>query len=116
MRRVVALIALLVLAPGCFVFDELDKGQEILEKHSPKRAEQKEKEAASRPASASSATGKEEPGLIDQVRSWIAQRTAEAQPERPQADPDDVPVSCRIDGHLRFVRKSDCQLRGGQML
>lgn len=114
MRRVGILIAVLLLAPGCFVFDELDKGQKLMEQHSPKTDAQRK--AASQAAEAPAKPEKPQPGLLDQVRDWIAQRTAEAEPKRPQADPDDVPVSCRIGGHVQFVRKSDCQLRGGRVI
>lgn len=114
MRRAALIAALLLVAPGCFVFDELDAGREIMEKHSPKnKVEKKEEES---PKAAASARGGDDEGLVAQLRGWLVDRTAKTTPDRPQYDPDDVPVRCRIGAGTHFVRKSDCQIRGGRVL
>ena len=112
MGRLASLAALLLLAPGCFVLDELDAGRALMEQHSPKKAEEKKPAAATRMASADT-----DQGLIDELQGWWKKKRREAEEaSRPAPDPDDVPVRCRIGGRTHFVRKSDCALRGGQPL
>ncbi len=114
MRSAALLAALLLLVPGCFVFEELDAGRKLMEQHSPKTAKKKP-EPAKAGASNPSGAG-DDGGLLAQLRGWLAERSARAGSERPQHDPDDVPVRCRIGSRTHFVRKSDCQLRGGLIL
>ena len=112
MRSAALLAALLFLVPGCFVFDELEAGRKLMEQHSPKTAEKKPepaKAAASRPSGAG-----DDGGLLAPLKGWLAERSAGS--GGPQHDPDDVPVRCRIGSRTHFVRKSDCQLRGGRIL
>jgi len=113
MRSAALIAALLLVAPGCFVLDELDAGREIMEKHSPKKKVEKQEEP---PKAAASARGGDDEGVVARLRGWLAERTAETSPDRPQYGPDDGAVRCRIGGNTHFVRKSDCQLRGGRIL
>ena len=111
MGRLVALVLACCVCQGCFAFDEIDKGQKILKKHSPRVREAQQAQAA-----APAATKKEEEGWLDRagqlaggVKQWWAGRSDRT----PERDPDDVPVPCEIDGRMQFMRKSDCAIRGG---
>ncbi len=116
MRRIAPLIAVLFFAPGCFVLEELDKGSEIMDQHSPKTDAQR----AKAPAKATAPREKEKDegeGLIAGVQGWLQDK--KPAPERdsgPPPDPDDVPVLCQSAGRTQYVRKSDCLLRGGKIL
>ncbi len=114
MRRLVLLLSLLLLAPGCFVLDELDAGAEIMDQHSPKsKAEREQPTAPARRASAAD----EGEGLLEGVQGWIAKKKKPAaRASRSTVDPDDVPVRCQSGGRTQYMRKSDCQLRGGTIL
>lgn len=115
MRRVALLLACVILASGCFVFDELDKGQKTMDKYSHMNKGRAKEEPA--PAPEPSPKQKDEgEGLIAQVQDWLARRSAKAEAERPSVDPHDVPVRCQIHGHTQFLRKFDCMLRGGKEL
>jgi hypothetical protein len=116
MRRLLPLTLLLWLCSGCFVLDEIDKGQAIMDQHASK--ERREAEAAERKAEKEEAAkgGSLLADLQDQVASvggWLAEATQVAPPER---DPDDTVVQCQISGRTHFLRKSDCQIRGGRAL
>jgi hypothetical protein len=113
MRWTVLLIAVILFAPGCFVFEELDKGQAIMEQHSPKKKAEKEAPPPTLPVRKKP----EDEGLLASVQSWWKEhkRAAEAA-SRPQRDPDDVPVRCRSGGNTQYLRKSDCLVRGGTVL
>ena len=112
MRSAASLLALLLLAPGCFVLDELDAGRKIMEQHTPKTA--KQREAATKKVASSTGSKQDEEGLVDRVQGWLAQRKAEAERAKPTVHSEDVPVRCEIRGSMQFLRKFDCQLRGGR--
>jgi hypothetical protein len=112
MRSAAFLLALLLLAPGCFVFDELEAGRKIMEQHSPKTAEQRE--AASKKVASSTGGKQDEEGMLERVQGWLAQRKADAERAKPTVHSEDVPVRCEIRGRMQFLRKFDCQLRGGR--
>jgi hypothetical protein len=107
-----ALLVLLILPPcaGCFVFDELDKGQEIMEQLGPGKAKKKKEEAATA-APASPSTARRGPGAMDRLKGWWRQAT---EPAPAPPDPNDKIVSCTLGGSTQFMRKSDCELRGGR--
>jgi hypothetical protein len=119
MRRTALLGALAALAlttPGCFVFDELDAGRALMEQHSPKNPPQPAPGAPAAAPAAAAAPAKET-GLLASVQDWWTKRKVQKEAaSRPGPDPTDVPVSCRIAGRQLFVRRSDCLLRGGQIL
>jgi hypothetical protein len=115
MRRLLALVLACCVCQGCFALDEIDKGQKIMEKHSPRAREAQQAQAAGA-AAAAEKQKKDEEGWLDRagqlaggVKAWWAGRS-ERTPER---DPTDVPVPCEIDGRMQFMRKSDCAIRGG---
>lgn len=100
---------------GCFVLDEIDKGQEILEHHS--RAPKKgtaEPGAAKKDGAGGGLTfaGLKERGA--DVFSDLSGRVEEALKKAP--DPANVVVSCRIEGRVEYSRKFDCQSRGGRVI
>ncbi len=116
MRRLASLIAVLAFAPGCFVLEELDKGSEILDQHSPrKKAERAESPP---PTRAAAKKGEDEEGLLAGVQGWLQEKQKESakSDSGPPPDPDDVPVLCQSGGRTQYVRKSDCLLRGGKIL
>jgi hypothetical protein len=91
---------------GCFVFDELDQGEELMEQLGPGKGAAQKPTPDSAPARAES----EGPGVLERLGAWWDEATA---PEPVGPDPDDRIVACRVDGSTQFMRVSDCQLRGG---
>jgi hypothetical protein len=96
MARVIVLLLACVFASGCFVFDEIDKGQKILEAHSP------DKPAAAPAENAPAAQG---------GAGWWA--NAKALSGSPAGDGDSQVVSCAIGKTTKFMRKGDCLSQGG---
>jgi hypothetical protein len=98
-------------ATGCFVFDEIDQGQEVMRKHS-----RQGQEDASEGAEAS----EEGLNLAALKRSGtdrfgnIQERVEEAM--KPERDPDDIVVRCRVEGNIQYMRKFSCQSLGGRVL
>lgn len=97
------------MASGCFVADELESGQAIMDKNSPRGAAKKEEpKAASR-------KGKDDSGSVldsgrdalASVESWWDEL---GEPEPPA---EDGIVRCQVHGSLQFTRESDCRARGG---
>ncbi len=109
MQRILAVIVAAWACQGCFVFDELDTGMEIMDQHSPKRRDTAPAPTGSAQTSRA-ARGKEEPGLLTRLEKWWEERS---RPKPPQRDPSDVIVRCQIAGAVHFTRKSDCRIRGG---
>ena len=108
MHRILAVIVAAWACQGCFVFDEIDAGMEIMEQHSPKRGKVSTPTESKQGSRASKQ--KEEPGLVARLqKSWEDW----TKPKPPQRDPSDVVVRCEIAGSVHFTRKSDCRIRGG---
>jgi hypothetical protein len=108
-----ALLLVALLGSGCFVFDELDKGNEILDSHSPTRSKAaKEKAAAAAGAAGQPADPKEDPKAREKAW-WQSARTLSRADEKPSEDPS---VRCRLGGGVRFTRQSDCLTQGGTVL
>lgn len=97
MIRRIALLALCVCVSGCFVFDELDAGEKIMEQN-----------AAAKPAAAPAA-----PAAAHQTGSgwWANAKSLSDTPADAGANPA---VACTIGGSTRFMRKSDCLSQGGR--
>ena len=111
MRRLgpFALVAALGLSTGCFVFDEIDKGQQIMKQHSGHAAERKAAESAEEAAPVEEDEG---PGLLARIQAFWEQRNEESAPER---SPDDEIVTCDLGGDTTFTYQSDCLSRGGRI-
>ena len=110
MRRLapLALAAALALSTGCFVFDEIDKGQAIMKQHSGRGAH-----PAPADSDAPAAEEEEEaPGLLARVQAFWEESRREAEPER---SPDDEIITCELDDATTFTYESDCLSRGGQI-
>ena len=97
MVRRSALLLLCLSLSGCFVFDELDAGQKIIEQNAP-----------AKPAAAPS-----QPGTAPQTGSgwWANAKSLRDTPAEPGSDPA---VACAIGKSTRFMRKSDCLSQGGR--
>jgi hypothetical protein len=114
MRRILVVMLLASLCQGCFVLEEIDKGHQIMEQHSPRAREKRaqEEEASARRSSARAGAG-EQTGTLDELQEWWKKKREPAPPER---DPEDVVVRCQVGGSVQFARKFDCMLRGGRPL
>ena len=118
MLRLFAILCSALWLSGCFVADELRQGDALIEQHSvgwrakKKEIQEAEAEAAKAEAETQSqqarATG---PGVQDKLTDWWHDTVAE---EPVKVNPDDKLVSCEIRGKVKFVRKSDCQVRRGR--
>ena len=113
MRWIPIVTLLASLCQGCFVLEEIDKGQQIMEQHSPRAREKRAQEEEEATASRSRPGAQEEEGTLEALQKWWKKKR---EPAPPQRDPDDVVVNCLIGGRTQFTRKSDCTLRGGRAI
>jgi hypothetical protein len=113
MRKLAVIAAALTL--GCFAMDEIDQGQKVMDQHYGK-ARQNQKAAQAAEAPPAEKPGAAEPGMLDRARAWWeAKRAAGGESDTgPGPDPEDVLVRCKLGGGTQFMRKFDCQLRGGK--
>jgi hypothetical protein len=116
-RLIVILFSALWLS-GCFVADELRHGDAEIERYSVGWREKKkhmgeaEKEASKAESNAQGQqTQPTGPGVQDKLTDWWHETVDE---DPVPVDPDDKLVSCEVGGKLKFLRKSDCQLRRGR--
>jgi len=110
MRSVLVALTAVFLLTGCFVWEELEKGEAILDAHSPNRNKRmKEKEAAAKAAETENA-----PTAAERAAEWwdSARSIGPRPDDKPDADPM---VSCRLGGATRFTKRSDCLARGGSV-
>lgn len=119
MRRALPIVTAAALAvavtplTGCFVFDELEAGEKIMDSHSPHRNKKKsEAEEA-----ATSGTGEEESKPTGQAW-WSQARSLNSGPaddeDADAGDPSAV-VRCELAGATRFMRRGDCLSQGGRL-
>ena len=116
MGRLLATALVAWLCQGCFVLEELDKGQAIMDQHSGRKA--REEKAAGNPGRlAARAAGEEDPNWIatwtEKAEGWWREARRKGPPE---PDPDDIVVRCGLGERTWFTRKSDCLIRGGRIL
>ena len=118
MFRLAAILFSLLWLSGCFVAEEIRKGDALIEQHSvgwrkkKERMAQGEKEIAEAEAEAQNQQARNTgPDAKGKLSKWLRE-TIEEEPVK--ADPSDKIVSCTIGGKLQFVRKSDCEIRRGQ--
>jgi len=110
MKRIAILLAPLALS-GCFVFDEIQKGREIMDSHSPKVTAQQQQ-----PEPDAAAAGGDAPGLVAEMSARVGAWWKNALEEEPiPRDPNDGIVACEVEGSVSFTRESDCRLRGGRV-
>lgn len=98
-----------LLCSGCFVIDEIEAGQAIMKAHSPDSEPEAEKSDAARP-SGGTQTARQ------RLAEYYAKQRAKASTASKSTDPGDAVGRCRIRGSTEFLRRSDCQLRGGTFL
>ena len=98
--RVPACALVALLCCGCFAFEEIEAGQELMDSHSPKSAEpEPEPEAPLYTAAA-----RPEPGWSERLQEWWRDVREEA-PTPP--DPNDALVRCAL--RERPARSSSCR-------
>jgi hypothetical protein len=110
--RLLALALVLALAAGCSFIDELDKSSAAMDKYSPaarKAAEAKAKAAAEKKSGSAGAVAKGAAGQAQQTASqWWNKATSLAPDEA-----DESIVRCVVGGSEQYMRRPDCQMRGG---
>jgi hypothetical protein len=97
--RVLPLLLICTFASGCFVFDELDAGNKILDQNfsGGKKAE-------------APAPDPKAPAPQGGAGWWANAKSLRDKPADPGSDPA---VACTLSGATRFMRKSDCLSQGG---
>lgn len=106
-----ALLLPLVFGTGCFVFDEIDAGMEIMDAHSPAKNKQKAAAAAGKPT----ADGEKPPTYQEVVNSWWKDaKSINVSPAERRAASDDPMVPCAHQGKTVYTKQSDCIARGGR--
>lgn len=110
----VLLAVFCISGSGCFVFDEIDQGVAIMEHHSSAAKQAPAETDAAKKA------GKDGGFSLASLRekgagafSDLSGRVEQALKKAP--DPENVVVSCHIEGRVEFARKFDCQSRGGRV-
>jgi hypothetical protein len=108
MRSVLVALTAVFLLSGCFVWEELEQGEAILDAHSPNRNKRKQEEEAAAKATEAENT----PTAAQRAAEWwdSARSIGPRPDDKPDADPM---VSCRLGGATRFTKRSDCLARGG---
>lgn len=103
----VGLGLLLWLSTGCFVFDEIDQGRALMEKHSgasPHGGREVERAPEAEEAA------EEGVGLLARVQQFVEDVRQPAAAERAE---DDEIVRCDLEDGLTYTYESDCLSRGG---
>ncbi len=102
--RCLALLIAALLLPGCFAFEEIDKGMEIMEAHTPLvNKKKREEEVRARDAS---------PAKPDPRVAWW--KNARSLGPRSKSESETL-VNCLVGGSTRFMRRDDCLTRGGSI-
>jgi hypothetical protein len=118
--RLAAILLSSLWLSGCFIFEEIRKGDALIEQHSSgwrekkKSMQQAETEAAKAEAETQTLqTQNTGPGVQDKLSDWWRE-TVEEGPVK--TDSSDKIISCQIGGKFQFLRESDCQLRRGRAI
>lgn len=115
--RIAALLALLLvlgLAPGCFVFEELDAGQETMDRLSQESSGSEEGSGAG--SGDADGEGKDETdpdGWWKKARTLTPGGGSDESAEEGGASKSSAAVPCHLDGGTRFMRRDECLGRGG---
>ena len=104
--RAVLLLIVPLLGSGCFVFEEIDKGMEIMEAHTPTKNKQKREEEEKL------AQGEKPLTYSQKVGGWF--ENAKSLAPREHTSSGDPMVSCAAQGRSFFTKRSDCLARGGR--
>jgi hypothetical protein len=101
--RLVLVLLLSALCSGCFVFDELDAGMEIMEAHTPTDKK--------KPADAAKGEEEKPPTYNESVTGWFENATTLG----PRKQGGDNPmIQCKLGGSTRFTKRTDCLTQGGE--
>jgi len=113
--KILLLILVCLGCGGCFVFDEINAGMEIMESHTPDAQKAAAKAEALGPGKNSDGTPK---SARERLSEYYAKQRAKAPAaaDAAKAAPGDKIGGCRIRGTTQYTRRSDCQLRGGTFL
>ncbi len=95
------------LCTGCFVFDEIDQGRALMEKHSGASPHAKHEPE---PAAEAKGESDEGLGLLARVQQFVEDVRQPAAPERAS---DDEIIRCDLEDGLTYTYESDCLSRGG---
>lgn len=111
-RRLLALLCVLALsAPlaGCWVIDEIDKGSDLLDKHSNKAAK------AKRDADAAEDGEPVRLGKKNAVAEYFANEEKDGTTKTfaPGTVSKDI-VACKLGGSVQFMKVEQCAARGGR--
>ncbi|MDH3521811.1 MAG: hypothetical protein OEM49_15290 [Myxococcales bacterium] len=110
MKHVAIALAAVFLLSGCFVWDELEQGEAILDAHSPNRNKRKKEEEAAR----AEAEAEKQPSASQRMAEWWdGARSLGPRPDDPPSS--DPLVSCQLPGGTRFTKLSECRIRGGRV-
>jgi hypothetical protein len=99
-----------LLCGGCFVYDEIEKGREIMEAHTPDSVK-----AARAVPELENGTG-EAKDARGRLSAYYKKQRARASAPIKSDDPGDALGRCRVGSGTQFMRRSDCALRGGTFL
>ena len=93
---------------GCWVIDEIDAGRDLMEKHSPKSAAEKEPKepAGAKPAAA---------GGKDAIDTYFRGEEEDGTTKSfaPGAVSEGI-VACKLGGSVQFMKREQCAARGGR--
>jgi hypothetical protein len=118
MSRLVLIALASFWLTGCFVLEELRKGDEIIEQHSSRWRKRKAAEETAQEEAAQAKASKAG-SIVDwkKTKGQLAEWWEEAIEEEPiEPDPDDHIIRCEFNGQIRFTRKSQCEIRGGRTI
>jgi hypothetical protein len=107
--RLVLAVMVCVICSGCFVIDEIDKGQELMEAHSPDT-----EKVATDPA-LSGADG-EAASARNRLNAYYKKQRSKASAAKSSDDPHDAVGRCKLGSNTLFMRQADCVSRGGTFL
>jgi hypothetical protein len=102
--RLIALALTAILGLGCFVLDELESAESLMDNPSFADKQQKKPDAQKQPQAAPEKSHASRPPLRDW---WKKTRSLTA------GEVSDEFVKCELGGTTQFMRRPDCLARGG---
>jgi hypothetical protein len=109
MRALIAVLVASFLCSGCYVWDELGKGEEIMDQHFSNSGKNQHKTEAQQRAEQRKA---EVPTPREKMAEWWEK--AKTLGPLAEQEGDDGIVYCDLGQESRFVRRSDCATLGGR--
>ena len=108
--RILALALVTVLGLGCFVFEELDAAEDLMERPSFSNEKTKEPAKPRQPDTPQQAEAAPEKSFTDRLSEgewWKKTRSLTS------GEVSDEFVKCDLGGKTQFMRRPDCLARGG---